>query len=127
MISWYILVLILLGGVILLMPLFSYLLSRRMVGKSVADSRLGRSDQLIYFYRANCGPCRTMTPIIDQLSQNHDKLTKIDITQDPDTARAYGIRATPTTILVKEHVIKEVLLGAKSQRTLEQLLAEINA
>jgi thioredoxin 1 len=125
MISWHILVLALLGGAILLIPLFSYLSSRRMVGKSVSGNLFDSADQLIYFYSANCGPCRAMTPIIDRLAENHDKVMKVDIAQDPNAAREYGIRATPTTILVKGHVIKEVMLGAKSQRTLEQLLAEI--
>lgn len=123
---WQIIIIVVLGGFLILVPLMTYLSSHRMVGKTVADDKFGREDNLLYFYNKNCGPCRHMTPIIDQLSREHASVNKIDVSQDPDTAQKYGIRATPTTILVKGHVIKEVLLGARSQKQLERLLAEIN-
>lgn len=124
--SWQIMVIIVMGGLLILIPLLTYLSSRRMVGKAVAGNRFGAEAQMLYFYSKSCGPCRHMTPIIDQLAKQHANVRKIDVAQAPDTAREYGVRATPTTILVQGHVIKQVALGAKSQKQLERLLAEIN-
>jgi len=124
--SWQIMVIIVVGGLLVLIPLLTYLSSRRMVGKTIKRDRFGPEAQLLYFYNQNCGPCRQMTPIIEQLASQHDNVHKIDIAQTPEIAREYGIRATPTTILVKDHVIRQVALGAKSQKQLERLLAENN-
>jgi thioredoxin 1 len=124
--SWQIIVIFVMGGFLILIPLLTYLSSHRMVGKTVADDKYGPEAQMLYFYSDNCGPCRHMTPIIDQLAEQRGKVHKIDVGQAPDLARKYGVRATPTTILLQEHVIIQVALGAKSQKQLERLLAEIN-
>ncbi len=127
--NWPLLVILVLAAFLLLMPLLTYLSARRSVGKSVAVSGNGPdlpSSRLVYFYNAHCGPCRQMTPIIDEMAKNHEKVIKYDARQAPETATAYGIRATPTTVLVEDNVITEVLVGAKSQRQLEKLLQRIS-
>ncbi|MDJ0806255.1 MAG: thioredoxin family protein [Gammaproteobacteria bacterium] len=124
--SWQIIIIVILGGILILVPLLTYLSSRRMVGKKVSEDQYNRRDGLLYFYSVNCGPCRNMTPVIDRLSREDDRVNKINVSEDPDMAQKYGVNATPTTILVKGHVIKEVMLGARSQKQLERLLTEIN-
>ncbi|MBL3600131.1 MAG: thioredoxin family protein [gamma proteobacterium endosymbiont of Lamellibrachia anaximandri] len=126
--NWPLLVILVLAAFLLLMPLLTHLSARRSVGKNVAASINGTnipSSRLVYFYSAHCGPCRQMTPIIDEMAKNHETVIKYDARQAPETAAAYGIRATPTTVLVEDNVITEVLLGAKSQRQLEKLLQRI--
>jgi thioredoxin 1 len=122
--AWQIIIVLVLGGLLLLMPLMTYLASRRMLGKTVADARFGGDNQLLYFYSKHCAPCRGMTPIIDALAQQHANVHKIDIAEDPQTARAYGVKATPTTLLVHRHLVKEVVLGARTRKQLEKLLSE---
>ena len=80
---------------------------------------------MIYFYSPKCSPCRRMTPIIDQLSERHTCVYKVDILQDRETALAFNIRATPTTILIKDNRVLEVTLGAKTQTQLETLLRRV--
>ena len=48
---------------------------------------------------------------------------KIDITEHPELARELGIRATPTLILIENGSIARVLLGVKSARYMNQLIA----
>ena len=66
-----------------------------------------------------------MTPIIDQLASNNPRVFKVNIMEDMETARAFNIRATPTTVLVKDDRVLDVVLGAKGQAQLEQLLKRV--
>lgn len=57
--------------------------------------------KLLYFSSKTCGPCRMFGPIIDGLSQQIS-ITKVDIGNDMDQAKAYGVSSVPTTILLDE-------------------------
>jgi len=117
-----IVVLLVMTGFLILVPLLSYLSTRRMVGKRLEFDDLPDGDRLFYFYSPSCGPCRSMTPIVDKLASQSAAVTKVDISQNPELAGRFGIRATPTTVLVEGDTIKEVRLGAQSQKQLQKLL-----
>ena len=122
--SWLMIVLLLIASYLILVPLLTYLSAKRLVGKQLPGVPEDR-NQLLYFYSQGCAPCRNMTPVIDQLAETHDEIQKIDVRNDPETARRYKIRATPTVVLVKNGVIDEVALGAKTPAQLETLLKKI--
>ncbi|MCU7930527.1 MAG: thioredoxin family protein [Candidatus Thiodiazotropha sp. (ex Codakia rugifera)] len=125
--SWVMIIVLIVASYLILLPLLSYLSARRLVGKMIENDLTSETDgnRMIYFYSQKCPPCRSMTPIIDHLSENHDTVMKVDVQSDPDTARAFNIRATPTTILMKDNKVTDVCLGAKSQKQLETLLQKI--
>lgn len=58
---------------------------------------------LIDFGATWCGPCRTLSPIVDSFaeSQNEVKVVKIDIDDYPKLAALYKVRAVPTLVLIK--------------------------
>ena len=101
---------------------YIYYSARRLVGKKVEGASTTDATHLFYFYSKNCGPCRSMTPIIDELAGQHGNVTKVDIQEDPETTSRYAVRATPTLVLVKDQVVADVLLGAKSRKQIEALL-----
>jgi thioredoxin 1 len=78
---------------------------------------------LVYFYSEGCPPCRQMTPMIDQLSQDHPLVFKIDVGEDPETARWFGVRATPTTFIICDGRVTRSILGARRREVFEKLLA----
>lgn len=124
--SWIMILFLLAAAFLVLMPILTLIAARRMVGKPVEDDGQGGSgDRMIYFYSPNCGPCRSMTPIVDRLAEKSDRVVKVDIRRDPETARAFHIRATPTTILVKQHKVLNVVLGAKTEKQLQDLLKQV--
>ncbi|MCG7976025.1 MAG: thioredoxin family protein [Candidatus Thiodiazotropha taylori] len=124
--SWVMIILLLIASYLILVPLLTYLSAKRQIGHKVASENGETEDRLLYFYSESCPPCKQMTPIIDDLSTQHGKISKINISDDPDAARAYKIRATPTLILVKDGVIDDILLGAKKATQIEALLNKIN-
>ncbi|MES9993869.1 MAG: thioredoxin family protein [Candidatus Thiodiazotropha sp.] len=125
--SWIMIVLLLLASFFILVPLLSYLSTRRLVGRKI-ESGLSKDisdSRLIYFYSQNCSPCRSMTPIIDRLAEKHPGVVKVDVREDLETTRKFNIRATPTLVLLKEKVVIDIALGAKTESQLESLLQKL--
>ena len=60
---------------------------------------------LIDFWAEWCGPCRMLSPILDQLSEEMDgkvKIVKMNIDENPETPSKFGVRGIPTMLLFKE-------------------------
>ncbi len=116
-------------AVFMAMPLFIWLGSKRMQGRDAPDcaalltaEQRGRDKLLFYFYSEHCGPCRTLAPLIDTMAERYGNVVKVDVTQQPAAARQFGVRATPTLVLVDGGKVVKVMLGAVSEKQLEVLL-----
>ncbi len=113
---------------ILLMQLGMYFTSHKMKGVAIPDEAqklLGNGaagKALLYFYSPTCGPCRAMTPVIDNIIGNHLPAAKIDIHASPELAVKLGVRATPTTLIINNNVVEKVMLGAQPEQKLLDLL-----
>jgi thioredoxin 1 len=60
---------------------------------------------LIDFWAEWCGPCRMLSPILDQLSEEMEgkvKIVKMNIDENPETPSKFGVRGIPTMLLFKE-------------------------
>ena len=82
------------------------------------------SKGLVYFFSPSCHACKAQTPIIKELQSKNKNVFDVDISKDMDTARIFGIKATPTTIFVNDGVISEVMLGVKQKDVLKGYLAK---
>jgi len=58
------------------------------------------NKQILYFSASWCGPCKTLSPIIDQLHSEGIYIRKIDVDNDSIMATQYSVRNIPTLILV---------------------------
>ena len=70
---------------------------------------------LVDFWAEWCGPCRTVGPMLDDLSKDMgDKLTvaKLNIDENPMTPSKYGVRGIPTMILFKNGQVAATRVGA---------------
>lgn len=76
------------------------------------------SKGLVYFFSPSCHACKAQTPIIKELQSGNKNVFDVDISKDMDTAKIFGIKATPTTVIVKSGTINEVLLGVKQKEVL---------
>ncbi len=70
-----------------------------------------RSDKpvLVDFYADWCGPCKAMTPVLQQFKQEMgDAVTiiKINVDKQPQAAQAYGVQGIPTFIVFQKGDIK---------------------
>ncbi|MGA0326140.1 MAG: thioredoxin [Limisphaerales bacterium] len=85
---------------------------------------------LVDFWATWCGPCLTMAPIVEELAEEHTdrvKVVKMDVDQNPETARTYGISAIPTFIVFHEGKEVTRYKGSTSKRGLESMLEQVAA
>jgi thioredoxin 1 len=69
---------------------------------------------LVDFWAEWCGPCKMIAPVLEQVAgENVGKIAirKLDVDDNPNTARRYGVMSIPTMILFKDGAPVERLMG----------------
>ncbi|MDA1288621.1 MAG: thioredoxin [Flavobacteriia bacterium] len=82
---------------------------------------------LIDFFATWCGPCKMMSPILDQLkkrSGNKVRILKVDVDKNPKIAASYQVRGVPTLVLMKSETILWRQSGVVELHALEQVLQQ---
>lgn len=80
---------------------------------------------LMDFYAEWCGPCKMQTPELEKLKEmmgDAVEIKKVDVDQNMDLARKYGIQVVPTLVIEKDGEVKERLEGVTPAETLKRLL-----
>ncbi|SDG41050.1 thioredoxin [Limimonas halophila] len=78
---------------------------------------------LVDFWAEWCGPCKTIAPVLEELSDElDDRLTvaKVNIDDNPGTPQTYGIRGIPTLMLFKGGEVAGTKVGAVSKKELKE-------
>ena len=72
---------------------------------------------LIDFYADWCGPCRMMSPIIDEIAEEMDsiKVGKINVDENQDLAMKYNVMSIPTIVLIKNGEVSKIFVGVRDK------------
>ena len=81
---------------------------------------------LVDFWAEWCGPCRMVGPVVEEIAQEQAgslKVMKLNVDDNPETARSYGVMSIPTLMVFASGEEKKRLVGARGK---SQLLADID-
>jgi thioredoxin 1 len=85
---------------------------------------------IVDFWATWCGPCRMLSPIVDELSEEHTefKVCKINVDEEPALAAQFGVDTIPTLVILRSGKVLGRLIGFRPKAELlpaiERYLAE---
>jgi thioredoxin 1 len=80
---------------------------------------------LVDFWATWCGPCRTISPLVEALAKEFSgrvKIAKLNVDENPATPGQYGVRGIPTLILFKGGKILDQIVGAVPKARLVSMI-----
>ena len=95
------------------------------------DQVLNSEDTIMVdFWAEWCGPCRAVSPILDQIAAEHSskiKIVKLNVDDNPEIAMKYQITSIPAMKVFKGGEVVKTIIGAKPKPAIEADLAEFLA
>ena len=104
-------------------------MSARAVTEATFDQEVINNEKtvLVDFWAEWCGPCRAVSPILDQIAaENSDKLdiVKLNVDEHPALAAKYQITSIPAMKVFQKGEVVKTVIGAKPKPQLEKDLAD---
>ncbi|NKQ53283.1 thioredoxin [Amycolatopsis sp. K13G38] len=103
----------------------------KVTDSSFADDVLtSETPVLVDFWATWCGPCKMVAPVLEEIASEHKdkiKIAKLDIDENPGTARDYQVMSIPTLILFQGGKPVKQIVGAKPKAALLSDLSDVLA
>ena len=104
------------------------------MAKAITDATFEQETKdglvLVDFWATWCGPCRMQGPILDKLSEELSedvlKIVKMDVDENPNTARAFGIMSIPTLLFKKDGQVVKQVDGVHTAEQIKAIVAELS-
>ncbi|TWS94918.1 MULTISPECIES: thioredoxin [unclassified Streptococcus] len=85
---------------------------------------------LVDFWATWCGPCLMQAPILEQLAEEFDedelKIVKMDVDENPETAKQFGIMSIPTLLFKKDGQVVKQVAGVHTKDQIKAIVAELS-
>ena len=91
------------------------------------ETALSGGVSVVDFWAQWCGPCRLISPIIDDLSQEFEgkaTIGKVNVDDNPEISQKYQVRSIPTILFIKDGEVVDKHVGTATKATLVKKLEE---
>ena len=98
--------------------------ARKINAQNFDELKNQEKPVLLDFYADWCGPCRMVSPIVDEIAPERDDIVvgKINVDENPDLAGAFGVFSIPTLVVMKNGKIVNQSMGAKPKSAILAML-----
>ena len=90
--------------------------------------RISSLPVMVDFFSPTCGPCRTMSPIVQAMAPKYFNkviVATLDTSRNPQIASFFNIRGVPSFLFFKNGILVDQLAGAVGETVLEQKIATL--
>jgi thioredoxin 1 len=87
------------------------------------ESALAGGVAVVDFWAEWCGPCRLLTPIVEDLATEYEgkvKIGKLNVDDNPEISLKYNVRSIPTILIIKDGEVVDKHVGTTTKATLNE-------
>ena len=99
-----------------------------ITSENFASLKKGDLPLVVDFWATWCGPCRMMSPIIEELAKDYDGkvvIGKCDVEENEELATEFGIRNIPTILFFKQGEAIDKVVGFQQKAKLQELIDKL--
>ena len=101
-------------------------MSIAIITKDNFNSEVMKSNKpvLLDFWASWCGPCRMVSPIVDEIANDRSdiKVGKVNVDEQPELASFYRVSSIPTLRVIKDGKVGNLAVGARPRAAIESML-----
>lgn len=99
----------------------------QIVNQDNFDNEVLKAEKpvLVDFWAAWCGPCRMVSPVIDQIAEQYEgkiKIAKVNVDENPELAGKYDIMSIPSVFLFDKGTKVDAIIGARPKQAFEDMI-----
>jgi len=99
----------------------------KVVNDKNFNEEIADSDNIVVvdFWAPWCGPCKMLTPVIEELANEMGKevkFAKINVDESPMIASKYKISSIPTVMVFSKDIVKETMVGFRPKADLKKII-----